>query len=59
MRTIVYWDLYWGPPTLGNYHMWGIEFLSQNARHFQLPLSSTTMLGWPLELRNACLGFRV
>ena len=21
IRTIVFWDLYWGPPILGNYHM--------------------------------------
>ena len=21
LRIIVYWDLYWGPPILGNYHM--------------------------------------
>ena len=21
IRTIVFWDLYWGPPNLGNYHI--------------------------------------
>ena len=25
IRTIVYWGLYWGPPILGNYHMYTWE----------------------------------
>ena len=28
IRIIVCWGLYWGPPILGNYHIFGIAILA-------------------------------
>ena len=43
IRTIVYGDLYWGPPILGNYHL----LISSKARCF------FALLGLPPALPNS------
>ena len=41
IRPIVFWDLYWGPFILGNYHMSRGQHLCEDAGHVGPQMSPT------------------
>ena len=56
-RTIVYWGLYWGPPSLGNYHLSPYILPTDLSR--QEMTTDIEEQDEQLDQVRVCLGFRV